>query len=97
MPDCLVELPDPDRVFIGGGLGQDNAVLEEACRRLKSGGRLVIHCILLDTLFRAKGHLESLGWNFGVTQLSASTTDRLAGDMRFRAQNPVFILWAEKP
>ena len=97
MPGCLVELPDPDRVFIGGGLGQDNAVLEEACRRLKSGGRMVIHCILLDTLFRAKSFLEGLGWNFGVTQLSASTTDRLAGDMRFRAQNPVFILWAEKP
>jgi precorrin-6Y C5,15-methyltransferase (decarboxylating) len=96
MPGCLAELPDPDRVFIGGGLGQDNAVLEEACRRLKSGGRLVIHCILLDTLFRSKEHLERLGWNFGVTQLSASTTDRLAGDMRFRAQNPVFILWAEK-
>jgi precorrin-6y C5,15-methyltransferase (decarboxylating), CbiE subunit/precorrin-6Y C5,15-methyltransferase (decarboxylating), CbiT subunit len=97
MPGCLKGLPDPDRVFIGGGLGQDNAVLEEACRRLKSGGRVVIHCILLDTLHRAKGHLEQLHWNFGVTQLQASTSDRLAGDLRFRAQNPVFILWAEKP
>lgn len=97
MPGCLRDLPDPDRIFIGGGLGQDSRVLEEACRRLKSGGRMVIHCILLDTLHRAKGHLEKLGWHFGVTQLQASTSDRLAGDLRFKAQNPVFILWAEKP
>lgn len=97
MPGCLKDLPDPDRIFIGGGLGQDSTALEEACRRLKSGGRLVIHCILLDTLHRAKGHLEKLGWHFGVTQLQASTSDRLAGDLRFKAQNPVFILWAEKP
>ncbi len=97
MPGCLSALPDPDRIFIGGGLGDGNAVLEEACRRLKSPGRMVIHCILLDTLHRAKAYMEAQGWNFGVTQLQASTSDRLAGDLRFKAQNPVFILWAEKP
>ena len=100
-PDCLAGLPDPDRVFIGGGLGGDEAkakaILDIACKRLPHGGRLVAHCILLETLHRAKQYLESLGWNYGVTQLSAATSDKLAGDLRFKAQNPVFILWAEKP
>ena len=101
MPECLDELPNPDRIFIGGGLGgpdgRGKAVLAEACNRLLPGGRLVAHCVLLDTLHLAKAFLEEQGWNFGVTQLQASTADRLAGDLHFKAQNPVFIIWAEKP
>lgn len=100
-PACLAGLPDPDRVFIGGGLGgredSAHAILETVCGRLPHGGRLVAHCILLETLHRAKQYLEAQRWNYGVTQLSAATSDKLAGDLRFKAQNPVFILWAEKP
>jgi len=101
MPDCLADLPAPDRIFIGGGLGgpsnQDSSLLAISCERLKPRGRIVAHCILLDTLHDAKAHFKSLGWYFGVTQLQASATNALAGDLRFKAQNPVFILWAEKP
>lgn len=101
MPGCLADLPDPDRIFIGGGLGgesnQESDLLDVACHRLKAGGRMVLHCILLDTLLSAREHLEKAGWQFGVTQLQANSSDRLAGDLRFKAQNPVFILWAEKP
>lgn len=97
MPEALNDLPDPDRVFIGGGLGSDTRPLSAACRRLRPGGRIVIHAVLLDTLFRAKEYLHTHGWNYGVSQLSASHTERLAGDLRLRAQNPVFIIWADKP
>ncbi|WP_250645519.1 precorrin-6y C5,15-methyltransferase (decarboxylating) subunit CbiE [Salidesulfovibrio onnuriiensis] len=101
MPGCLVDLPDPDRIFIGGGLGgesnQGSSLMETVCNRLKPRGRLVMHCILLDTLLSAREHLEKAGWQFGVIQLQANSSDRLAGDLRFKAQNPVFILWAEKP
>ncbi|CCH48943.1 bifunctional cobalt-precorrin-7 (C(5))-methyltransferase/cobalt-precorrin-6B (C(15))-methyltransferase [Pseudodesulfovibrio piezophilus] len=101
VPDCLVDLPDPDRIFIGGGLGghanQETLLLKVACERLKPQGRLVAHTILLDSLHTAKDHFQKLGWHFGVTQLQASSTDSLAGDLRFKAQNPVFIIWAEKP
>ena len=94
-------MPTPDRIFIGGGLGgpsnQDTSLLAIACDRLKPRGRIVCHCILLDTLHTAKDYFQSHGWHFGVTQLQASATDSLAGDLRFKAQNPVFILWAEKP
>lgn len=101
MPDCLGDLPDPDRIFIGGGLGgesnRDSELIALAGERLKSGGRMVVHCILLDTLLQARSQLENLGWQYGVTQLQANASDSLAGDLRFKAQNPVFILWAEKP
>lgn len=96
MPESLVELPDPDRVFIGGGLGENTRTLAHACRRLKPGGRIVAHAILLDTLMRVKEYFQTHNWNFGVTQLQASHADRLAGDFMLRAQNPVFVIWAEK-
>ena len=101
VPECLTDLPDPDRIFIGGGLGgpanEESDLLQIACERLRPRGRMVIHTILLDSLHMAKDHFQNLGWHFGVTQLQASATDSLAGDLRFKAQNPVFILWAEKP
>lgn len=101
MPETLTDLPEPDRIFIGGGLGgesnQETSLLEVACKRLKPRGKIVVHCILLDSLHAAKDHFKKLGWHFGVTQLQASATDSLAGDLRFKAQNPVFVLWAEKP
>jgi precorrin-6Y C5,15-methyltransferase (decarboxylating) len=101
MPDALKGLPEPDRIFIGGGLGgesnQESSLLRTACERLRPNGRIVVHCILLDSLHVAKDHFKAMGWHFGVTQLQASATDSLAGDLRFKAQNPVFILWAEKP
>ncbi|MDO9083400.1 MAG: precorrin-6y C5,15-methyltransferase (decarboxylating) subunit CbiE [Humidesulfovibrio sp.] len=96
MPESLAALPDPDRVFFGGGLGQDTRSLAIACRRLKPGGRVVIHAILLDTLMRVKDYFQAQNWNFGITQIQASSADRLAGDLRLRAQNPVFIIWADK-
>lgn len=101
VPDCLADLPDPDRIFIGGGLGgpsnEDTSLLEIACTRLAPRGRMVVHTILLDSLHAAKDHFQKLGWHFGVTQIQSSASDSLAGDLRFKAQNPVFILWAEKP
>jgi len=97
MPESLVELPDPDRVFIGGGLGENTRTLAHACRRLRPGGRVVVHAILLDTLMRVKDYFHTHNWNFGITQLQASQADRLAGDFRLRAQNPVFVIWADKP
>ncbi|WP_026167499.1 bifunctional cobalt-precorrin-7 (C(5))-methyltransferase/cobalt-precorrin-6B (C(15))-methyltransferase [Desulfovibrio oxyclinae] len=101
LPGCLKRLPDPDRVFIGGGLGgesnKESDLLEAVAERLRPGGRLVAHCILLDTLHRTQAFFKERGWLFGVTQLQANEADQLAGDLRFRAANPVFILWAEKP
>lgn len=100
-PGCLAHLPDPDKVFIGGGLGgeanADSTLLEEVCTRLKSGGTLVIHCILLESLLRAKAYIEKLGWNLTIHQVQLSSTDRLAGDLRFRGENPVFIVQTSKP
>ena len=96
MPGCLSDLPDPDRVFIGGGLHGDN-VLATACERLRPGGRLVCNAILLDTLARARTTFEEQDWEFSVTLVQAAETKPLAGRIRLAGGNPVFVIVADKP
>ena len=104
MPACLAGLPDPDRIFIGGGLNcgaekaeKSDSCLAEACRRLRPGGRLVANCVLQSSLNAALHHFQQLGWPVETTLLQASQSQELAGSRRFAAQNPVFILAAAKP
>lgn len=45
--DAIAELPDPDAVFIGGGVSSE--LIDEAYARLRPGGRLVVHTVTLDS------------------------------------------------
>jgi len=96
MPGCLEGLPEPDRVFLGGGAG-GTGVLETVLKRLGPGGRLVIHVVLLGSLERARNLLEISGWSPGVTQVQIQRSRPLGGDLRLEARNPVFVLSADKP
>lgn len=99
VPQCLPCLPDPHRVFIGGGLSGDGAhnLLEQVCRRLLPGGRLVVSCILLDTLARCRAFFEGLGWPAEVMQVQSAQSRPLGQDIFLAAANPVFLLAVDKP
>jgi precorrin-6Y C5,15-methyltransferase (decarboxylating) len=47
-PAALAGLPSPDAVFVGGG-ASDSGVLDTAARALRSGGRLVVNAVTLET------------------------------------------------
>ena len=98
-PDCLTALPDPQRVFIGGGLsGEDGEdILGHVCLRLPPGGRVVASCVLLDTLCLCRGFFERHGWPVEISQIQASEGRELGGDVHLAAMNPVFLLAAQKP
>jgi len=97
MPRCLESLPDPDRIFIGGGMGRGNGILETAARRLKPGGRMVVHLVLVGSLLRTKDYLHTLKWPFSITQIQVSRSKDITGDHRLEALNPVFIIRTTKP
>jgi precorrin-6Y C5,15-methyltransferase (decarboxylating) len=97
MPRCLADLPDPDRIFLGGGMSKDGKLLAEACERLKPGGRLVANMVLMDSILKAKQIFNSMGWEFFISLIQASESSDLAWDQHFKAFNPVFVIGADKP
>lgn len=98
-PQCLHQLPPPDRVFVGGGLNGDAGedILMTIAAALPPGGRLVISCVLLGSLQLALTFLQQMQWPFDVTTIQASHSAPLAGDLRLNAVNPVFLVSTEKP
>ncbi|MFN2503837.1 MAG: precorrin-6y C5,15-methyltransferase (decarboxylating) subunit CbiE [Acidimicrobiales bacterium] len=84
-PDALSNLPDPNRVFVGGG---GLAVLDAARARLRPGGRMVATFAAMD---RAAAAFDRLGH---LSQVSVSRGETLpGGGLRLVGANPVFVVW----
>lgn len=87
-PECFQPLPDPDRVFVGGG-GLD--VLEAAHRRLRPGGVTVATHAAID---RAAAAASLLG---NLIEVTANQGEELpGGGWRLLAANPVFVTWGTR-
>lgn len=84
-PQVLEGMPDPDRVFVGGG---GSPVLHAALARLREGGRIVATYAAID---RASEAFRCLG---SMVEVSVSRAGVLPdGGTRLRAENPVFVAW----
>jgi len=95
-PEGLEDLPDPDRVFIGGAGGQLEEIIEAVDKRLKSDGMIVLNAVTLDTLTKAVEFLEDHGYTVEATCVNIAKTRRLTEYKMFEAQNPVYIIAAWK-
>jgi precorrin-6Y C5,15-methyltransferase (decarboxylating) len=95
-PDGLDDLPDPDRVFIGGAGGNLEEIIEQVDRRLKSDGMIVLNAVTLDTLTKSIEALEYHGYQVEVTCLNVSRTRPLTEFKMFEAHDPVYIVTAWK-
>lgn len=95
-PQALAGLPDPHSVFLGGSGGRLPEILDAVHRRLRPGGRLVANFALLEHLLRADAQLRAAGCTTDVLALSSARGARTAGGTRLRAENPVFILTAQR-
>lgn len=95
-PDCLEELPDPDRVFIGGSGGRLWDILDVVDQRLVTGGRIVMNAITLDTLTAANEFFGNAGYQVEVVTVNIARTRPHSNYKMFEAYNPVYILTAVK-
>jgi precorrin-6Y C5,15-methyltransferase (decarboxylating) len=95
-PEGLDDLPDPDRVFIGGSGGMLEEIIEAVDRRLKPEGVVVLNAVTLDTLTKAVEFLEDHGYTVEVTCVNIAKTRGLTEYKLFEAQNPVYIITAGK-
>lgn len=95
-PEALKSLPQPDRVVIGGSGGRLVEIVEAVGDKLKSGGRIVINSVTLETLHTSVEVLERLGMEVEVTQVIIAKGEKVGGVRLFRALNPVHIIVGEK-
>lgn len=93
-PEGLQDLPDPDAIFIGGGLTCPGLV--DSChQRLKPGGRLAANAVTLEgEAILLKAHADYGG---ALTRLSVQRADKVGGLTGWRPLMPVTQWCVTKP
>ncbi|CAN5456950.1 bifunctional cobalt-precorrin-7 (C(5))-methyltransferase/cobalt-precorrin-6B (C(15))-methyltransferase [soil metagenome] len=95
-PDGLPHWPDPDAVFIGGSGGELAGLIGLILQRLKPEGWLVMNFVTLENLATAVETLKSVGVAWDVLQLQASRSKPILHMNRMAAENPVWLVCAQK-
>jgi precorrin-6Y C5,15-methyltransferase (decarboxylating) len=93
-PEVLEGLPEPDRVFIGGGGGDLPSILKKVVRRLKGRGPVVATAITLESLMLLSDKLALDGFRIEVSQVQVSRLRPLGQGRILSAHNPVFVIKA---
>jgi precorrin-6Y C5,15-methyltransferase (decarboxylating) len=96
-PEALRGFPDPDRVVIGGGGRERQAVLLEVLARLRPQGVVVIPLATLEALGELRGPLEASGLQISVSQHQSWRGAPLADGTRLAPMNPVLVLKGKRP
>ncbi len=92
LPDGLADLPDPDRVFIGGGGEALEDIVRLVARRLKPDGIIVINTVLVDNMATAVRCLQDLNFNMDMVQIQVNRSTPMPFSRRLEAANPVWII-----
>jgi len=93
----ILELEEADAIFIGGTGGDTKEIVEISQNKLKSGGRIVIGTILIETLYSVLQVLEKLQFeSVDITQVTIAKSRKTSTGTMMLARNPVTIISATK-
>jgi len=98
-PQALLDLPSPDRIFIGGSGGNVTQILDVCGSRLRSGGRMVLALATLEHLTAtlhwltqpAAGSHENR-WQYRLLQVQLARSVPIADLTRLTPLNPVTLV-----
>lgn len=92
-PSALTDLPQADVIFLGGSGGRLTDILDWADRALKTGGRLVINCVTVETLHGALAYMQGKrGYTSDAFQVQITRLKRVGKYHMSEALNPIGIL-----
>ncbi len=94
--DVLAQLPDPDRVFVGGSGGALAPLLHAVWDRLALSGRLVVAAVTWQSLHEVEMFCRSQKVNLEALQVQVNRAVPIGSTMRFESLNPVFLCAMEK-
>jgi len=90
----LFDLPNPDRIFIGGSSGRLAAIIDHSADRLASNGRLVVSAVLTKTAEQAPKLMAGKGLDVDLRTIAVT---RHAGQGQLeRVLNPITIITGRK-
>ena len=93
----ISELPDADAIFIGGTGGDTQEILQLCESKLRSGGRIVIGVILIETLYAVLQTIVSLKFDsVDITQITIGKSRKTSTGTMMLARNPVTVISATK-
>lgn len=93
----ILELEEADTIFIGGTGGDTKDIVELSENKLKSGGRIVIGIILIETLYSVLQILDKLQFeSVDITQVTISKSRKTSTGTMMLARNPVTIISATR-
>jgi precorrin-6B C5,15-methyltransferase / cobalt-precorrin-6B C5,C15-methyltransferase len=88
--------PAPDAMFVGGSGGELDELIRLGLQRLKADGWLIMNFVTFENLGAALATLGALGAVWDVTQLQASRSQPILHMHRLQAENPVWIVSAQR-
>src|SRR3970040_290128 len=93
----ISELPEANAIFIGGTGGDTKEIIELCHRKLKSGGRIVVGVILIETLFSVLEIMNKLDFtSVDISQITISKSRKTSTGTMMLARNPVTVISATK-
>ena len=93
----ISELEEADAIFVGGTGGDTKEIVELAEKKLKTGGRIVIAIILIETLYSVLQVMDTLQFKeIDITQVTISKSRKTTTGTMMLARNPVTIISAIK-
>jgi precorrin-6Y C5,15-methyltransferase (decarboxylating) len=96
LPGAMEALPDPDRIFVGGGGQNITQIIQLAGSRLSINGVMVINTVLVQTMYLAVEALKGMGFKTQFVQLQVAASSSMPFGERLEALNPVWIITGEK-
>ncbi len=96
-PEGICGLPACDVVLIGGSGHRLTAILDAVDKKLCEGGRIVLNCITVQTLFTCIEYMRSRkDYDYEAVQLQVNRLEKLGSYDMAKAINPIYIVTCTK-
>lgn len=96
-PAGMDELPRLDAVLIGGSGKRLEPILDRAGELLKTGGRIILNCITVQTLMQCLNYMRASElYKYETVQVQVNRWEQVGSYDMAKAANPIFIVTCEK-
>jgi cobalt-precorrin-6B (C15)-methyltransferase len=93
----ITSLPPADAIFIGGTGGDTKDIVNLCYDKLKTGARIVVGVILIETLYSVMETMNKLNFSsIDMTQITISKSKKTSTGTMMLARNPVMVISATK-